>query len=355
MVSLSAEPAPRRADYSLSEEQESLRDAFAAFFERECTSERVREAEPTGFDPHVWKRLNDMRMVAMGVPESAGGDGAGLVELSLLAEEFGRRLAPAPLIEAVVAARLLAGAATGVAEWVAGAVSGDRLVTLALHPGAGPQLLPAGAVADAVIGVVDDELVLTALDGHPAAVANQGYAPIAWWDPGTAGGDRVVIDSGPEAMVSFDRARREWKLLMAGALVGMARATLDIGVEHARSRVAFGAPIGAFQAVSHALADVAMAVDTARRLVHKAAWYAEYEPDTAGQLTPMAYLYAEQSAMRAATVGVHVLGGVGFTVESDQQLYFRRVKGWTLVAGDPKTTLAEIAEASFGPAAATVN
>ena len=73
MVSLSAEPGPRRADYSLSEEQESLRDAFATFFERECTSERVREAEPTGFDPHFWKRLNDMRMVAMGVPESAGG------------------------------------------------------------------------------------------------------------------------------------------------------------------------------------------------------------------------------------------------------------------------------------------
>ncbi len=355
VASVSTEAGPRRADYALSEEQESLRDAFAAFFERECTSERVRAAEPTGFDPHVWRRLNDMRAVAMGVPESAGGDGAGLLELSLLAEEFGRRLAPAPLVEAVVAARLLAGADSEVPEWVAGAVSGDRLVTLALYPGAGPQLLPAGAVADAAIGLVDDQLVLTALNPHPAPVANQGYAPIAWWDLGAAGVDRVVIDSGPEATASFDRARREWKLLMAGALVGMARATLDIGVEHARSRVAFGAPIGTFQAISHALADVAMAVDTARRLVHKAAWYGDNEPDASGQLTPMAYLYAEQTAMRAATVGVHVLGGVGFTVESDQQLYFRRVKGGTLVAGDPKSTLEEIAEASFGPATAMVN
>jgi alkylation response protein AidB-like acyl-CoA dehydrogenase len=350
---LSAETTLRRADYGISEEQEALRDAFASFFERECPSERVRAAEPTGFDPDLWRRLTDMRAVAMGLPEAAGGDGAGLVELSLVTEEFGRRLAPVPLIEAIVAARLLAQEAPAAADWAADAASGVRLVTLALHPGPGPQLVPAGAVADAVVGLVGDEVVLTPLTPHPPAVANQGYAPIAWCDLGAAGAGRVALGSGSEAVALFEQARREWKLLMAAALVGMARATLDIGVEHAKSRVAFGAPIGTFQAVSHALADVSMAVDTARRLVHKAAWYADYEPGTNRQLVPMAYLYGEQSAMRAATVGVHVLGGVGFTVESDQQLYFRRVKGWTLVAGDPKATLAEIAEASFGPAAAT--
>jgi alkylation response protein AidB-like acyl-CoA dehydrogenase len=352
---MSAEPAPRRGDYTLSEEQESLRDAFAAIFERECPSERVRAAEPTGFDPHLWRRLTDMRPVAMGLPEAVGGDGAGLVELSLLAEEIGRRVAPVPLVETIVAARLLAGVSTSLPEWVAGAISGDRLVTLALHPGPGPQLLPAGAVADAVIGLVHDELVLIALNQRLTPVANQGYAPIAWWNLDAEGGDRVVIGSGPDAVVSFDQARREWKLLMAATLVGMARGALDIAVEHARSRVAFGAPIGTFQAISHPLADVAMAVETGRRLVHKAAWYGDHEPGTNRQLIPVAYLYAEQSAMRAATVGVHVLGGVGFTVESDQQLYFRRVKGWTLVAGDPKATLSEIAEASFGPVQATVS
>jgi alkylation response protein AidB-like acyl-CoA dehydrogenase len=351
---VSADTALRRAEYAVSEEQEALRDAFAAFFERECPSERVRAAEPTGFDARIWNRLADMRAVAMGMPESAGGDGAGLVDLSLVAEEFGRCLAPAPLIEAIVAARLLAREATGAPEWVADAAAGERLVSIALHPGSGPQLVPAGAVADAVVGLVGDELVLTQVGSHPAGVANQGCAPIAWWDLDAQGADRLVIRSGPDAVVGFDRARREWKLLMAAALVGMARATLDIGVDHAKSREAFGAPIGAFQAISHALADVAIAVDTARRLVHKAAWYADHEPATNRHLVPMAYLYSEESAMRAATVGVHVLGGVGFTVESDQQLYFRRVKGWTLVAGDPKATLAEIAEETFGPAAVAV-
>ncbi len=347
---MTTELPPRQADYVLSEEQEALRDAFASFFERECPTDLVRAAEPSGFDGRLWARLADMRAVAMGLPEDAKGDGAGLADLSLVAEEFGRRVAPVPLVEAIVAARLLAGWTSPAPEWLADAASGSRLLTLALHPGAGAQLVPAAAIADGVVGLLGDELVLTYSGSRPKPVPNQGHAPIAWWDLDAAS-ERIVLGSGPDAGACFDRAKREWKLLMAAALVGMARAALDIGVEHARARVAFGAPIGTFQGVSHPLADVAGAVDTARRLVHKAAWFADHEPDANRQLVPMAYLYAEESAMRAAVVGVHVLGGVGFTVESDQQLYFRRVKGWTLVAGDPKATLAEIADEYFGPPA----
>jgi alkylation response protein AidB-like acyl-CoA dehydrogenase len=350
MLRVTKDLPPRQADYALSEEQEALRDAFASFFERECPSDLVRAAEPSGFDGPLWARLADMRAVAMGLPEDATGDGAGLVDLSLVAEEFGRRVAPVPLVEAIVAARLLAGWTSVAPEWLTEAASGSRLLTLALHPGAGAQLVPAAAIADGVVGLLGDELVLTYSGTRPEPVPNQGHAPVAWWDLDAAR-DRIVIDSGPDGAACFDRAKREWKLLMAAALVGMARAALDIGVEHARGRIAFGAPIGTFQGVSHPLADVAGAVDTARRLVRKAAWFADHEPDANRHLVPMAYLYAEESAMRAAVVGVHVLGGVGFTVESDQQLYFRRVKGWTLLAGDPQATLAEIADECFGPPA----
>jgi alkylation response protein AidB-like acyl-CoA dehydrogenase len=348
MFPVSSEVPPRQANYVLSEEQEALREAFASFFGRESPSDVVRAAEPSGFDQRLWARLAEMRAVAMGLPEEAEGDGAGLVDLSLVAEEVGRRVAPVPWVEAIVAARLLARGTTVPPVWLTGAASGSRILTLALHPGSGVQLVPAAAAADGVIGLVGDELVLTCSGSRPETVPNQGYAPIGWWDLGAVG-ERIVIGSGPDAAAAFDLAKREWKLLMAAALVGMARAALDIGVEHARSRVAFGAPIGTFQGISHPLADVAGAVDTARRLVHKAAWFADHEPDANRQLVPMAYLYAEESAMRAAVVGVHVLGGVGFTVEFDQQLYFRRVKGWTLVAGDPKATLAEIADEYFGP------
>lgn len=338
----------RKAEYTLSEEQDALRDAFADFFETQCPTARVRGAEPHGFDEDLWRRLVDLRAVAMGLPEHVGGDGAGLVELAVVAEQFGKRLAPAPLIEAVVAARALAAVAPSPGDGVlTEAIDGTKLLTLALHPGTGPQLVPAAAVADTVVGLVDDALVLTTSTEPRRRPANQGYTPLAWWDQGGATGT-VRLASGAHAVEVYEQSRREWKLLMAAALVGMAEAVLGIGVEHARSRVAFGAPIGTYQAVSHALADVAMGVETARRLVGKACWFSDHEPAVERQLAPMAYLYTEEMANRATTVGVHVLGGVGFTVESDAQLYFRRVKGWTLPAGDPLSELAGVADELFG-------
>ena len=345
---MSGQPELRRADYGLSEDQEQLKKVFASFFGRACPATRVQEAEPGGFDRDLWTLLADMRALSMAVPEAAGGDGASLVELGIVAEELGRSLAPVPLIEAVVAARVLAAARGTPAGTLADLLSGERIATTALYPSAGPQLVPAAAVADWVIGLVDGRLVLTPAAGAPHPVANQGVTPLAWWEAANDA-ESVTLAEGDEAEAMFRRARREWKLLMAWALVGMAEGALALGVEHARSRVAFGAPIGSYQAVAHPLANVSMGVETARRLVSKASWYAEYAPSDAQHLTPMAFLYAEENAVEAARVAVHVLGGIGFTVESNAQLYFRRVKGWSLVAGDPQLDLGQIADHLFGP------
>src|SRR5579864_6324775 len=73
VVRVRTELPPRQANYSLSEEHEALRDAFASFFERECPADLVRAAEPSGFDRSLWARLADMRAVAMGLPEDANG------------------------------------------------------------------------------------------------------------------------------------------------------------------------------------------------------------------------------------------------------------------------------------------
>lgn len=344
----------RAADYTLEDERQALADAFTSFFQKSSPADRVRAAEPLGFDADLWRELGGLRAVAMGVAEEAGGDGAGLVELVLAAEPFGRHLAPVPLVEATVAARLLASVAPD-DDWLPAVLSGERLVTLALHaarPGT-PQLVPAGAVADGVVGLVDDALVVATRGDDPPPVANQGHAPIARWSLGAEGVDARPLASGAGAVAAFGQARREWHLLMASALVGMAAATLDLGVDHARDRIAFGVPIGSFQAVAHPLVDVATAVEGARRLVRKAAWFEDVEPHARPELVPMAYRQAEHAAQLGARVAVHVLGGVGFTVESDAQLYFRRAKGWTLVAGDPEARLDDVADHLYGPRATT--
>jgi len=343
----------RQADFSLSEEQEAVRNAFRTALERSCPIESVEAAataDPPGYDEKVWRQLLDMRVVAMGVPEAAGGDGAGMTELVLVAEQQGAFLAPVPLIEAVVSARLLARCGD---EWLTDVIEGNRLATVALQPqrNGAAQLVPGGAIADGVIGLVGDELVLAPRVNPPRAVANHGSTPLAFWDLDAAGSERRVLASGAEGMQLFERAVDEWKLLMAAALVGLAHAALRRAGEFATNRIAFGVPIASFQAVSHPLVDVAIAVTGTRRLVWKAAWYADNEPGEARDLIPMAYLTAVETGTKAPTVGVHVQGGLGFTVESDMHLFFRRAKGWTLVVGDPTHELDTIAAARYGPAA----
>jgi alkylation response protein AidB-like acyl-CoA dehydrogenase len=341
-----------RADFSLDEDQQAVDDMFGSFFERESPPERVREAEtatPPGFDAQLWKQLGEMRVVAMAVPAASGGDGAGHVELALLAEKWGRHLGPAPLAEPIVAARLLARLADsnpGAATALGRALDGE-LFTLALQPaGRGPLLVPNGAVADAIVAVHGDDLIVCRPDPAPAAVPNQGYTPLAWVDPLSHGPE--VVASGPEVATAATAARRDWQLIMAAALTGMADGAQAIAVQHAKDRIAFGVPIGSFQAVAHPLVDVAMNVETSRRLVRKAAWWADEDDASHRELIPMAYHHAEHTAVHGTTVAVHTLGGVGFTVESDVQLYFRRAKGWTLVAGDPQLALDDIADALYG-------
>src|SRR5580658_5529089 len=167
----------RYADYSLSSDQEAVRDAFREFFTNECPTERVRAAEPLGYDEKLWRKLADLGAASMGLPESAGGDGAGLVELLLVAEEAGAALAPVPFIEHAAASRALAGAPGVPAELVADAAGGRRILALAMEPASaqGRQLVPGGAVARSVLAMAGNTLVVVHASSPPPPLApNQG-------------------------------------------------------------------------------------------------------------------------------------------------------------------------------------
>ena len=342
----------RRADYSLSDEQRTLRDTLAELVGKECPPDRVRDAEPIGFDKELWRRLVELGANTIGVMTERGGDGGGLVELVLVAEQLGRSLAPVPFIEASVAARLLARTSSVADDWLTSVLDGERLATTALkrsRPGTA-QLVPAGAIAEAVIALVDDRLVVCNPNNRSAHVINHGSLPLAYWDPADATGGHETVLHGPAAVAAFEQARREWKLLTAAALIGLADGALELAANYARDRVAFGVPIANFQGVAHPLADCAIAIVGGRRLVWKAAWFADDEPGQEQQLIPMAFLHAARTAVRTTTVGVHTQGGLGFTSESPMQLFFRRAKGWANVAGDPAAERRLIADALYGPA-----
>lgn len=337
-------------DLSLTGEQRQLVDSFAALFARESTSERVRAAEPSGFDLKLWEALQDTGAVEMAVGEGAGGWGATELELALIAEQFGRAVASAPVIEAQVAARLLAESGEAGAGLLRAAIAGDQLVTFAPRAQRGGllKLVPGGAVADHVIALVDGRLLVVPIDKNRTAVENLASMPLA---DISVENEPVVLADGTRARELFHGALDLWLTLTAVALAGAAKKALEIGVDYAKQRHAFGAAIGSFQAVSHPLADSATAADGARLLGLKAACAFADEPERVRELAAMAFAFAYETARDATRRSLHIHGGYGFGMEGDIQLYYRRVRGWAMVFGEPAVVLDRVADARYGAAA----
>ncbi|CDP84023.1 MULTISPECIES: acyl-CoA dehydrogenase family protein [Mycolicibacterium] len=332
----------RRLDYSLTEDHVDLQTAYRQFFKTHSDIEAVRAAEPSGFDKSLWERLCAMGATTMALPESVGGDGATLVDLTLVAEELGRSLAPVPWIDHVVAARLLQRLGALESEDV---LNGTQLVAIdpAQVAPTGPRLVPAGSIADHIVVRDGQDVVKLTFGTRPAKVDNIGKLPMAWVDPGAAD-SRTVLASGAEALAEYQRALDEWRLLTAAALVGLVEETMTIAAEFAKSRYTLGVPIGTLQGISHPLANIAITVQSGRGLARRAAWFLDNEPDERPELAPSAFVFMAEEAAKAATMAVHVQGGLGVSAEAAATAYLVRARGWALAGGDPGATAVRIAQ-----------
>lgn len=339
-------------DLSLGEDQQAVDELFSAFFEKECPSERVRKAEPLGFDADLWKGFGATGASGMGLPESIGGTAASPLDAALIAETLGRHLAPIPFVEHFVTTRLLALCLKD-DPMLAALAGSDAIATLALHPieATHARLVPAGAVATHVVALAGAEgradLVLGTSAAPLRAAANFAASPLADRDLGL-GLQRVLL-AGDAAARAHSAALDEWRALTANALVGVAQGAFDLGLAYARERTQFGVQIGSFQALQHRFADLAVAVDGARLLARKAAWCFDEAPGETRRLAAMALLFCGDVANQVATFALHVHGGYGMSREYDVQLYYRRAKGWRLVLDDPSVEVARLADELLGP------
>jgi alkylation response protein AidB-like acyl-CoA dehydrogenase len=331
-------------DLSPTAEQQQLVDAFAALYAKESSSDRVRAAEPTGHDPVLWERLGEVGALEMAVAEQSGGWGASMSDLGLVAEQHGRFLGSAPLLEAQAAVRLLSRIGGKVAPvLLERAIAGDALVTLALHPPRDGTLgmVPSGAVADRVVFADGDRLLCLEPGPDRRPVGNLGSLPVADL---VVGPGVVELASGVDARAAYEQSRDEWMALLAGALAAVGSRSIEIGVDYAKERRAFGVPIGSFQAVAHGLADAATAVDGSLLLAREAAWAAEADPGRFPELAALAFAFGAESARQASDRSLHYHGGYGFMLEYDIQLYFRRAKAWPAQFGEPRLAYARAAE-----------
>lgn len=339
-------------DLGLSADQEQLVDAFGRLCAREISPERVRRAEPTGFDVALWESLVALGAPGMGAPSTLGGGDATLVDLVLVSEVLGAALAPVPVADHAVATRALARVLPADDATLRALVAGEVVAAVAPVPAVDgvARTVPAGGVAGAVVARDGDALVLVEQEPPGVITPNLGATPVAHVP--LHGEGRRVLARGDAAVAEWRRVVDEWRVLTAASLVGLAGAAVGLGAEYAKVRQQFGVPIGSFQSIAHALADVATAVDGARLLAREAAWAATEEPGSATALAAMAFVFCGQTAQQASRVSLHTHGGYGFMLEYDVQLHYRRAKAWSLLGGDPRHALGDLGDALFGPVGA---
>ena len=368
-----------------SEEEQMLKNVAREFLEAEVSTALVREMEldGLGYPPALWKQMADLGWLGMSIPEQFGGQGLPITYLGLILEEAGRVMAPVPLHSTMVAALTLAAIGTDQQKQdILPAVSdGSMVLTWAVQE-RDARLIPDAIELDAkadgdgwilngtkmfVDNFVVAERCLIAARTSPKSGSSQGIS-LFIVDPNGNGVNQtalVTLAKDKQSRVDFKDHRIErtalvgeldegWPLveamldrgtaLLCCQMVGAARKDAEMAIEYAKNRVAFGRPIGSFQSVQHMLADMLLHVDGGEMLTFEALWKMDEGLPASVQVSQAKAFCNEkcESVVRTSQV-IH--GGIGFMMEFDLHLWFRRVTSWSLRLGTTYDHRARIASA----------
>ncbi len=365
------------------EERKALRDVAREVLAARSSSERVHAlVDAGGVDEDLWALMAELSWPAVVVPEELGGVGYGLAGLAPILEEVGRHLTGTPLGPTTVAATALLAAPAGerrdalLAEIAAG---GRRLAVapaVALGPadGSGPELSGEaealrlrGALGLVWAGAEADELLVLARHGGGIAAVlvaadapgleivseqpidrTRSLAAMRAEDVAVAGAD--LIASAAAATVAARALVDSMALAIALDSVGGAEAALAETVAYAKDRVQFDRPIGSFQAVKHACADMFVAVEAARSALEVALGAAAGEdPEETSRAVSAAKAYCADAYAAVAGQAVQLHGGIGFTWEADCQLHLKRAKLNQQLGGSSGWHRQRVATLLFGP------
>ena len=371
-------------DLDLTPEQELLRDTVRGVCAKHTGLDIVRQMEDDaiGFPEKFWLQLAELGLLGLTLPVAWGGSGMSMLDAVVVYQELGRALAPSPhFVSSVISGGVLARAGTDEQRrvWLPAIAAGDAIVTPAwLEPGGGfgpegvqlrasPDVggwrltgskrhVPFARSADRllVLARAEEGVVLLLVDPSADGVALDQQRTIASdtqyrvdFD-GVHVADDALVGTTSGGWPVWDAVMHDGIVLLAAQAVGGARHALDITVQYAKDRRQFDKPLGAFQAIAHYLADAVTAVDGAETLVWEAAW-ARDAGRSHVRLAPMAKLFACKTFRDVTAMAQQVFGGVGFTVEYDIQLYFRRAKQLQLSWWDDRYLEELIATDVLGP------
>jgi alkylation response protein AidB-like acyl-CoA dehydrogenase len=369
----------------LNDEEKMVRNMAREFLEAECPTSLVREMEqdPLGYPPALWRKAAELGWQGMALPEKYGGQSLPLVYLGLVLEEVGRAVAPLPLHSTVVAALTIAADGTDAQrEEVLPAVArGDEVLTWAFTE-QDPRFLPETVQARAV--AKDDHFVIhgtklfvdnfgaadrcvVACRTAPATAESAGLSLflVDTRSPGISHVPLVTLAKDRQSEVVFDQVRvpadrlvgelhqggpivermldRATALLCA-QMLGAARKDAEMAVEYAKYRVAFGKPIGAFQSIQHICADMLLWLDGGQLLTYEALWTMD-QGLPAGVEVSQAKAFCNERCEAVVRFSQMIHGGIGFMMEFDLHLWFRRVSAWAMRLGTAYEHRARVARA----------
>ena len=310
-------------DFGLSEDQRDIQRTARDLLAERAKPERVREhAESGRLDESLWCELCELGWPGIAISEIYGGQGMGLVELSILCEELGRTVAPVPFLPTALASLAIeqAGSEEQRERWLPGLASGELVGAL----GSARE-----GVAELVVGAADAQ-VLVLLEGEPLCArvltgAQTSIEPVKAIDPTrpaarvSAPADaRETLDG--DVIGGLDRAQ----VAIASELVGVCDRALSMTLAYVKERKQFGVPVGSYQAVSHRCAQMLLDTEKARSLTAFAAWAADADPQRLGEASAMAKAAACDAGIEVTTSAIQAHGGIGFTWEADIHWLYKR-------------------------------
>jgi alkylation response protein AidB-like acyl-CoA dehydrogenase len=313
----------------VSEERELLRETVAALVEKHASPAAVREAMASerGYDESLWKLLcEQVGAAALVVPEELGGAGGELADAAVVLEELGKALVPTPLLGTTLAELALLAAAEPDAGAIERLAEGTSIGTVVFEPG----YVVNGDVADVVVAADGTRLTRwTTFTVHRVDTMDltRRLARVEPEDTADIGADPGLADTAA--------------ILLAAEQIGAATKCLDLTVEYTKDRVQFGRPIGSFQALKHRMADLYVAVQSARAVVNDA--IAEPSQTSAA----LARVAASEAFSKVAAEAIQMHGGIAITWEHDIQLYFKRAHGSAQLLGPPRDHLRRLESEVF--------
>jgi alkylation response protein AidB-like acyl-CoA dehydrogenase len=372
-------------DLDFDQEQELLRQTARDVLARHSPLEVVRQMEddPVGYPAALWTQLGELDLIGLLLPEEYGGSGMSLIEGVALYEELGRALAPSPhFVSAVLSGGVLAAASSEAQkeQWLRSVASGEAILTPAwLEPenGFSPRGVQVTAAADGEVFRLNglkrhvlfassaDRLVVLARTGDGAeavdlflvdpkasgvtlrqqfSIASDTQYEVTLSDVAVNEADRI----GPagSGWATWQEVLEPALVLLGAQAVGGARYALEITTQYAKDRHQFDKPLGAFQALAHYLADAVTNLDGAEQLVHEAAW-AGASGRSLESLAPMAKLFACSTFRDITAMAQQLFGGIGFTLDFEIQLYFRRAKQQQLMWANDRVLEDAVAASLF--------